>query len=178
MGSGEVLDTGWHATYRLLALAGERPVAVTAMMERFLAHGLPAEDTGLLLVRFASGAIGQITTSWAFSPVADWHFEVLAEHGSLAGGKTRLVHQLHGWPEPVERANEPVHTFTEEIAHFVDVVRDGAAPMATFDQAARVLQLTKAAYQSVAEGRTIALPEDPTQPGEAITGATVPVYDV
>src|SRR5262245_38085679 len=36
MGGGEVLDTGWHATYRLLALASaDRPIEVTAMMERF-----------------------------------------------------------------------------------------------------------------------------------------------
>ena len=35
MGGGEVIDTGWHATYRLLALADDRPVEVTAMMDRF-----------------------------------------------------------------------------------------------------------------------------------------------
>ncbi|MEX0785506.1 MAG: Gfo/Idh/MocA family oxidoreductase, partial [Dehalococcoidia bacterium] len=46
MGGGEVLDTGWHATYRLLALADDRPVEVTAMMDRFAVKQLTAEDTG------------------------------------------------------------------------------------------------------------------------------------
>ena len=173
MGGGEVLDTGWHATYRLLALAGDdRPVEVAAMMGRFFVQELPAEDTGLLLVRFASGAIGEIVTSWAFAPVGAWHFEVAGEHGSLAGSRTRLVHQLHGWSDPAEYPNEPVHTFTSEVAHFLDVVQNGAAGEATFTHAARVLQLITAAYRSAAEHRAVALPEDPTEPGEPITEGT------
>jgi predicted dehydrogenase len=165
MGGGEVLDTGWHASYRLLALANDRPVEVTAMTDRFLIPGLPAEDTGLLLVRFANGAIGEIITSWAFAAVGGWHFEVMAQNGSLAGSATKLVHQLHGWPAPAERAYEPVHTFTAEIAHFLDVVLRGAESMATFAHGARVLQLTMAAYRAVAERRAIALPENPLEPG-------------
>lgn len=165
MGGGEVLDTGWHATYRLLALADDRPVEVAAMMDRFAVKQLAAEDTGTILVRFASGAIGEILTSWAFSPVGAWHFEVAAEQGSLAGGKTRLLHQLHGWPEPVEFANDPADTFTAEVAQFLDVVQRNAASLASFDHAARVLQLTLAAYASAAEHRVIALPEDPTETG-------------
>jgi predicted dehydrogenase len=173
MGGGEVIDTGWHATYRLLALVDDRPVEVTAMMDRFAVKQLTAEDTGVLLVRFASGAIGEIITSWAFSPVGAWHFEVAAEHGSLAGGKTRLVHQLHGWPEPVEFREIPddlPQTFASEITHFLDVVQHGTASQASFDHAARVLQLTLAAYIAAAEHCVVALPEDPTQPG-APTGA-------
>jgi predicted dehydrogenase len=168
MGGGEVIDTGWHATYRLLALADERPVEVTAMMNRFAVKQLTVEDTGLLLIRFASGAIGEIITSWAFSPVGGWHFEVAAEHGSLAGGKTRLVHQLHGWPEPVEFTKFPddlPHTFASEITHFLDVIQEGATSQASFDHAARVLQLTLAAYTAAAEHCVVSLPADPTQPG-------------
>ena len=161
MGGGEVLDTGWHGTYRLLALADDRPVEVSAMMDRFFVEGLATEDTGVLLVRFASGAIGQMITSWAFAPVEGWHFEVAAELGSVAGTDTKLIHQLPGWPAPASRTNEPVHTFTNEVAHFLDVVQQGDDNLAPFEQAARVLQLTKAAYQAAAEHRAIALPEDP-----------------
>jgi predicted dehydrogenase len=168
MGGGEVIDTGWHATYRLLALAGDRPVEVSAMMDRFAVKQLAAEDTGVILVRFASGAIGQILTSWAFAPIGNWHFEVGAEHGSLAGAQGRLVHQLHGWPEAVEFApfaHSLALTFASEVTHFLDVVQRGDPSQAGFDHAARVLQLTLGAY-AAAEGHcVIALPEDPTQPG-------------
>ena len=176
MGGGAVIDTGWHATYRLLALADERPVEVAAMTDRFYVHDLPAEDTGLLLVRFASGAIGEIITSWAFSPVSGWHFEVAAEHGSLAGGKTRLVHQLHGWPEPVEFTRFPddlPQTFASEITHFLDVIQHSTVPQASFDHAARVLQLTLAAYTAAAEHCVVSLPEDPTQPGVPVGAAAM-----
>jgi predicted dehydrogenase len=165
MGGGEVLDTGWHSSYRLLALADERPVEVTAMTERFFVPGLKTEDTGVLLVRFESGAIGEIITSWAFSTIDAWHFEVAAENGSVAGNDRKVVHQLHGWPEPAERPVEKAHTFTAEITHFLDIVQRGHQSRATFDHAARVLQLTMAAYRSAAEHRVIALPENPIEPG-------------
>lgn len=165
MGGGEVLDTGWHSSYRLLALAGDdRPVEVTAMMENFFVKSLPAEDTGALQVRFESGAIGQILTSWAFSTIDGWHFEVAAEKGALAGNGTRLVHQLHGWPTPAERTFEPAHSFTGEVRHFLDVVLDDAPSQATFLHGARVLQLTKAAYRASEERRSMILPEDPLAP--------------
>jgi predicted dehydrogenase len=163
MGGGEVLDTGWHATYRLLALADDRPVEVTAMTGRFFVRELPAEDTGLLLVRFATGAIGEIVTSWAFGLTGGWQFEVAAEHGSLAGSRTRLLHLQDGWPQPEERSNEPVHTFTSEVAHFLDVVQRGVPNRASFEHASRVLQVITAAYCAATERRTVSLPEYPTE---------------
>lgn len=161
MGGGEVLDTGWHATYRLLALADSRPLEVTAVMDRFLLTDLPGEDTGLLLVRFESGLLGEILTSWAFTTVNGWHFEVMAEHGSIAGDGRLTAHRLHAWNNPAEQRNEPAHTFTAEITHFLDVLQRGVPNLAPFATGARVLQLTKAAYRSAESGRPVALPENP-----------------
>jgi predicted dehydrogenase len=161
MGGGEVLDTGWHGTYRLLALADERPVEVSAVMDRFLIPGLTSEDTGILTVTFESGKIGQMFTSWAFTVPGDTQFEVIGELGSLSGTSKSISHQLHGWPEATTRELKPVHTFTAELTNFLDVVQKGDTNLATFETGARVLQLTKAAYKAAAEKRTIALPEDP-----------------
>lgn len=178
MGGGEVLDTGWHASYRLLALADDRPVEVTAMVDRFHLTQLAAEDTGAIMVRFASGAIGEILTSWAFNPVGNWSFEVGAQFGSLAGSRTRLLHQLHGWPEPAETRNDlPLaHTFAAEVTHFLDVVQRGEACQAPFGHAVRVLQMTLAAYTAAAERRVVVLPEDPTLPGEPVGENTRPSF--
>jgi predicted dehydrogenase len=165
MGGGEVLDTGWHGSYRLLALADSRPVEVTAMMERFFVPGLTSEDTGVVMVKFESGAIGELVTSWAFGTIDGLHFEVAAENGSVAGSKSKVVHQLHGWPEPATREVTPVHTFTAEITHFLDVIQYETPSLAPFESAARVLQLTMAAYTAAKEKRVVVVPENPVEAG-------------
>ena len=96
----------------------------------------------------------------------------MAEHGALAGSQTRTYHQVYRWAEPAELPNEPVHTFTAEITHFLDVVQRGAPNPAPFETGARVLQLTMAAYRSVAEKRAAALPENPLEPGYPVETAS------
>jgi predicted dehydrogenase len=175
-GGGELLDTGYHSTYRLLSLANnDRPVEVTGFLSRFLMSHLPTEDTGQVVVRFASGAIGEIVTSWAFDVVGGRHFEVMAENGALAGAPTYLQHHIYKWPEPQQRAFTPTVSFTAEIAHFIDVVKNGADNPATIDVAARALQLIKGAYLSAQTGQTVTLPEDPTAaPTPRVTAAETP----
>ncbi|MBA2278714.1 MAG: Gfo/Idh/MocA family oxidoreductase [Chloroflexia bacterium] len=175
-GGGELLDTGYHATYRLLSLANDRPVEVTAVLSRFFQRQLTVEDTALVIVRFASGTVGEIITSWALDVVGGRHFEVSGELGTMAGGATYLTHQLYGWPEASQREFQPASTFTAEIGHFLNVVQLGASNPATLDHAARALQLIKAAYRSAEEGRTVTLPDDPTQPATPRDAATETTY--
>jgi predicted dehydrogenase len=160
MGGGEVFDTGWHGTYRLLALAGERPVSVSALLGRFLHHGMTAEDSGSLTVRFESGAIGEVVTSWAFGLPGDRQFEVAGDLASLAGSPTETFFQPHGWHDPQALRHEPVHTFTAEIGHFLDVVQRGATNLAPFAQGARTMQTITAAYLAAEQERTVTIPED------------------
>jgi predicted dehydrogenase len=162
-GGGELLDTGYHGTYRLLSMAaGDRPVEVTGFLSRFLLSHLPTEDTGQVIVRFESGAVGQIITSWAFDVVESRQFEVEAEFGALAGSQTFLKHQLYRWPEAAVMTFPKPETFTLEIGHFIDVVTKGAINAAPIDDTIRTLQVIKAAYLSAQIGATVSLPEDPT----------------
>lgn len=162
-GGGELLDTGYHSTYRLLSLANnDRPVEVTGFLSRFLLGHLPTEDTGQVTVRFASGAIGEILTSWALDVVDGTQFEVNAEFGAVGGGKESLTYQLYRWPDAHKRSFAPISSFTAEIGHFIDVVQQGAANPAGIDVATRVLQVIKGAYLSAKRGQTVTLPEDPT----------------
>ncbi|MEZ4834589.1 MAG: Gfo/Idh/MocA family oxidoreductase [Caldilineaceae bacterium] len=64
MGGGELIDTGYHPTYRLLFLAGQTPVEVASMLGTYRMN-MDREDTAYVLAKFADGAIGQIMTSWA-----------------------------------------------------------------------------------------------------------------
>ena len=162
-GGGELLDTGYHSTYRLLALAGEdRPVEVTGFLSRFHIADWPTEDTGQVTVRFASGAVGEILTSWAFDVDGSRQFEVSGSLGAVGGGDTFVSHQLYGWPAAARREIPGTHTFTEEIGQFIKVIREGASNPADIDMAIRVLQVIKGAYLSAKLGQTVSLPEDPT----------------
>lgn len=162
-GGGELLDTGYHSTYRLLSLANnDRPVEVTGFLSRFLIGHLPTEDTGQVMVRFESGAMGQILTSWALDVVDGMQFEVSAEFGALAGSGDAIKHQIYRWPDAHRRSFAPISSFTAEIGHFIDVVQNGAANPADIDIATRVLQVIKGAYLSARLGQTVTIPEDPT----------------
>ncbi|MBA3415243.1 MAG: Gfo/Idh/MocA family oxidoreductase, partial [Chloroflexia bacterium] len=160
MGGGEVFDTGWHGIYRLLALMDDRPVAVSATLGRFLHHGMTAEDTGAVTVRFASGTIGDVLTSWAFGLPGDRQFEIAGEHASLTGSPTASIFQPHGEPA-TETRHEPVHTWSAGIGHFLAVVQHGVPNQATFTDGARTLQVITAAYLAAEQSRAVALPEDP-----------------
>lgn len=162
-GGGVVLDTGWHGAYRLLALAGARPVAVTAMLADYYIGQSDAEDTGCVLVRFDNGAIGYLFTSWAFGdPPGSYQFQIGAEHGTLGGTATKVVYQRFG-EKTVERELERANTFAREVEHFVDVLTKGTPGLATWEHAARTLQLILGAYRAASEGRTVELPADPTE---------------
>jgi predicted dehydrogenase len=193
-GGGELLDNGWHAVYTLLALAGSRPTAVSAMLGDFFIHLPGAEDTAALLVSFECGAIGLLMTSWAFGdPPPAYEFLVSAQRGSLAGTTRRLNVGRHGFPPSEQvfdevslgaqaaglmqaaarrvglvRGPRPVwhplaDTFSREVGHFLDVVQRGTPSVATWEDAARTLQVVLGAYRAAAEGRVVTLPQDPTE---------------
>ena len=167
MGGAELLDTGWHGAYRLMALADSRPVEVVAMLGNYFLHELkPGEDSASVLVKFASGMQGVLITSWAYGhEPGGWQFQVAGEHGTLAGNVTRLLHAPHGWSSGAEAKWDTTHreTYAREVTHFLDVLLDGATPPATWEHGARTLQHIRAAYQSAEQRRVITLPEDPTE---------------
>ena len=130
MGGGEVIDTGWHATYRLLALADDRPVEVTAMMDRFAVKQLDGRGH-----RGAAGSL-RLRRDWR-----DPH-ELGVQPGRRLAFRGRRRAWQPGWRQDpagppasrlagagrvheITRIDLP-HTFTSEITHFLDVVQRGA----------------------------------------------------
>jgi len=161
MGGGELIDTGYHPTYRLLFLAGQQPTAVTAMLGTYRLP-LEREDTANVLVRFADGMTGKIFTSWAMrAPGArPTLFNVMGEAGQLWGEIDRLYYQPVGFDSPamVEyKGWDYGRSFAAEIAHFVDAIEGGFEPLHSVAEATETLRVILAAYQSVAEGKIVSL---------------------
>ena len=149
-GGGELIDTGYHPTYRLLYLADAPPVEVTAMTGRYRVHGWEGEDTAQVMVRFADGVIGTILSSWAMDlPFGRYIWYAIGERGQMYGSEDTLFVKENGFHEPAARHFPAVDTYVAEIEHFADCLHTGRRPLQTNVEATEALRLILAAYQAV-----------------------------
>ena len=108
MGGGVLIDKGYHPTYILLYMAGSEPVEVTAMSNTFVAR-MDGEDTALVLVKFANGAIGQLFTGEGFAfPANDAKFHAIGALGEIYGNRYDLYEKPRGFAEPSKRFIRPI----------------------------------------------------------------------
>jgi predicted dehydrogenase len=169
MGGGELIDTGYHPTYRLLYLASSEPTEVVAQIARFRLHHWDEEDTAQVMVRFADGAFGTILSSWAMpNPIGNYYFYVVGERGQIYGTPDTLFVQLNGLDEPARRQFTAVDTFAAEVAHFADSLAQGKRPVQSVHEATNVLKVILGAYKSVESRQIVRLSEvDALPKGEA-----------
>ncbi|MBN1675775.1 MAG: Gfo/Idh/MocA family oxidoreductase [Kiritimatiellae bacterium] len=140
-GGGELIDTGYHPTYRLLYLAGAQPVGVRGSMAR---HQLliEGEDTASVQVRFANGVIGEILTSWAFAnPYGTHQIHVIGERGQLFGSQGTLHFLPAGYTQPAVMDLKPMHTLGPQMLHLADCLRDGKRPLHGAEEGKAVLEI-------------------------------------
>ena len=81
-GGGMLLTAGIHALDRLAFLLGQRVVGVSAMMDS-LFHEQAVDDTALLTLRFAEGAIGQVQSIGHLGGPITAATEIVCEMGVL-----------------------------------------------------------------------------------------------
>src|SRR5687768_14482289 len=157
-GGGELIDTGYHPSYRLLYLAGAPAVSINGQMGRYVQQ-IEGEDCASVQVRFANGVIGEILTSWSFPlPHGTHHIHVMGEKGEIFGTSDTLYHLPRGSKEPSRRDFAPVDTFAEEIGHFADCLREGKRPIHSHEEGRAVLELIlKASENSAGWQETAAL---------------------
>jgi predicted dehydrogenase len=155
-----LIDTGYHPSYRLLHLAGSPAVSIHGQMGRFV-QAIEGEDTASVQVRFANGALGEILTSWAFTlPHGTHHIHVVGSEGQLFGSDNTLYVLPKGAKEPTKVEFPAVETFTEEIGHFADCLREGKRPIHGVEEGRAVLELILKASQN-AEGWQTSAPMKP-----------------
>lgn len=140
-GGGELIDTGYHPTYRLLYLAGAKVVGVRGSMGRYLQE-IEGEDTASVQVRFANGAIGEILTSWAFNnPYGSHQIHVIGEKGQIFGSGSELYHLPAGFSEPCLKRFPETNTFTAQMEHFVNCLKNGTRPLHSVEEGRAVLEI-------------------------------------
>jgi len=150
MGGGELIDTGYHPTYRLLFLAGSEPATIAAVTGTYRLKHMQAEDTATVLIGFKNGITGLIRTSWAMTnPAGHFPFHVIGQHGELYGTPNELYVKPSRFGEPAKMTFPEVNTFEAEITHFVDCIEQGQQPVQSYKDGIRVLRVIRAAYDFV-----------------------------
>jgi predicted dehydrogenase len=150
-GGGELIDTGYHPTYRLLYLAGAEIAAVRGTMGRF-EQEIEGEDTASVQVRFANGVIGEIFTSWALTrPYGTHDLHVVGELGEIFGTGHLLYHLPRGSKTPSEKILREADTFQDQMECFADCILKGERPPHGPEEGREVLKIILKAAES-AEG--------------------------
>lgn len=83
-GGGAIVDLGCHCIEIIRSYMGKdnRPVEVMCWADT-LVHPIEAEDSGIALIKFESGAIGQFEVSWTFRGGMDLRDEVSGTEGTI-----------------------------------------------------------------------------------------------
>ena len=146
-GGGELIDTGYHPSYRLLHLAGSPVIGVRSSMGRYLQE-IEGEDSASVQVRFANGAIGEILTSWAYSnPHGSHQIHVIGDKGEVFGSGNELNVLPAGFSQPAVKRFRDTTTFTLQMEHFADSLRNGTRPIHSFEEGRAVLEVILAAAE-------------------------------
>ena len=170
-GGGAMIDLGCHCVEIVRSFVGKRnrPVEVMCWTDT-LVHPIEAEDHGIALIRFESGAMGQVEVSWAFRGGMDLRDEVAGTGGTIllnhwlrtgfemfsAGGSGGYVAEKlegdRGWLFPV---GDEVHElgYTHMFSDMFDAMEAGREPVETFYDGYVVNAILDACYRSAASKR-------------------------
>ncbi|MHA6669486.1 Gfo/Idh/MocA family protein [Homoserinimonas sp. A447] len=175
-GAGVMLINLVHDLDLLRYICGEILTVQAALGHE--ARGLEVEDTVSVVVRFENGALGSFIASDAAASPWGWDqstedfnsFPYIPNNASffLAGSEgalavPNLAHYFYAgeeanWHHPLSLRYEEKGTgdsYTRQMAHFVDVVRNEATSIVSVADAAQTLALIEAAREAGESGGTV-----------------------
>ncbi len=162
MSGGVILDMALHDLDWLLWTLGS---AERIYAKGLYGRGYPFLDYALLTIRFASGAIAHVESSWAETGGFRTHGEIAGDQGLLTYDSDEAAPfalALHE-PEPaapgveVPTAYTAVSPYVLQLERCARCIRGDAQPMTTPQQALATLRLSLAALESVETGQPITL---------------------
>ncbi|MCZ6676735.1 MAG: Gfo/Idh/MocA family oxidoreductase [Candidatus Poribacteria bacterium] len=149
-GGGAIIDMGCHCIEIIRNFVGKnnKPLEVMCWADT-LVHPIDAEDHGIALIRFESGAMGQFEVSWAFRGGMDLRDEVAGTEGTIwlnhwlrtgmemftAGGQGGYVAEKAegdtGWLFPVGDEIGELG-YRDMFVEMLNALDSGTEPMETF----------------------------------------------
>lgn len=175
-GGGALMDMGCHSiAFCRWVFGNARVESVSAELGRFVhRRQTKGDDHSLVTMRFANGGIGVAENSWARRGGLDDRAEIYGSQGltvaDLARGSALSTYSEPGYGYGLEKgAGTEGWTptgfeeawsegFPQEMAHFVECVREGREPILTGEDGRAVLEIICAAYESARTGQRVSLP--------------------
>ncbi len=183
---GVISGIGIHVLDMLRWLIGEAvEVQAVASTSTMIDPARKTEDSGIVLLKFANGCIGEATSSyvlkdprlgssWDVMPIEiygrdgaiqmDWNDIITVTSNGLGGAAGAGTFQIHAAPA-VGAPRLPAEGMAGAIEHLIDCLVDGIQPLTHGEDARGSLELVEAAYRSISEGRAIHLPLTPANAG-------------
>ncbi len=176
---GVISGIGIHSLDLLRWLIGEvTEVQAVASTTDMIEPGRATEDSGIVLLRFQNGCVGESTvsyvlrhphlaSSWDVMPLEiygrdgsirmDFDDHISVASAMLPSDAGPGVLHVHAKP-PVGAPRLPVEGMAGAIDHLFHCLATGERPLTDGEDARRSLELVEAAYRSIREGRAIHLP--------------------
>lgn len=175
-GGGVTMDMGCHAIEFFRWMLGRPPVtSVYAQMSTSVHQAkTQGDDNAVIILEFANGTTAVAEESWTKLGGMDDRAEVHGSKGiayaDLLHGNSIETYSSVGYDYAVEKAGSTVgwsftiyeeiwnYGFVQEMAHFVNCVKDDKQPLVTGEDARAVMEVLFAAYESAGTGRKVNLP--------------------
>jgi predicted dehydrogenase len=163
-GGGMLFTAGIHALDRLIWLM-DAPVEAVAAMSSALFHDHPVADVDLLLLRFAGGGLGEVTSAGNLDRTTWNSTELSCEGGTLLLDFDRGVRLVRGGREEMlPGSTEPdwmLRGVEREWRDMVRAIQGLGAPRVGGAEGAHIIACIAAAQEAARTRREVALPRLP-----------------
>lgn len=182
-GGGPIIDLGVHAIDLLRYLMGNpKPVSVYAVTNseigkrEYLKNGVEympkgasekdvstVEDFASVMIRYDNGAATHLETSYSFNGKDAYFQELYGTKGGLRiSDKVTLYTEYNGFLVDTDICSDNYKAikgngFEEEIAHFVDCIKNGTECIAPAEDGYEIMRILDAAYLSAETGHEVVL---------------------
>jgi len=140
--------------------------SVFAKTERFI-HNIETEDTGSVILKFESGALGTIYyTNCTYNKTLEGSITILGTKGTAKiGGEylNKIEHwNVEGYPLPETKSDEPYPIATKHDSVFREVIKkiigDENASIVDAIEGRKTVEIIEAVHRSAETGKEISLP--------------------
>lgn len=175
-GGGVTMDMGCHAIAFFRWMLNNAAIKSVYAQMNTQVHGnkTKGDDNAILILEFDNNVIAMAEESWTKQGGMDDRAEVYGSKGvayaNLLQGNSITTYSAEGYGYAVEKAGETKgwsftiyeeewnYGFHQEMAHFVDCVRNDKQPIVTGEDGRAVLEAIHAAYHSAKTGAKVTLP--------------------